>query len=38
LNQRYYDPGIRAANGSFYATVNEQPGINVLFKIGISLY
>lgn len=38
LNQKYYDAGIRAADGNFYATVNEQPGINGLFKISVSLY
>lgn len=38
LNQKYYDPGIRAADGNFYATVNDQPGINGLFKISLSLY
>jgi outer membrane receptor for ferrienterochelin and colicins len=38
LNQTYYDPGIRAADGNFYATVNDQPGINGLFKISVSLY
>ncbi len=37
FNQKYYDPGIRAANGNFYATLIDQPGINVLFKIGISI-
>jgi iron complex outermembrane receptor protein len=38
FNQTYYDPGIRAADGNFYATVNNQPGINGLFKISVSLY
>ncbi len=38
LNQTYYDPGIRAADGNFYATVNDQPGRNGLFKISVSLY
>jgi outer membrane receptor for ferrienterochelin and colicins len=38
LDQMYYDPGIRAADGNFYATVNDQPGINGLFKISVSLY
>lgn len=38
FNQLYYDPGIRAADGNFYATVNDQPGINGLFKISLSLY
>ena len=37
-NQTYYDPGIRTADGNFYATVNDQPGINGLFKINVSLY
>ncbi|HET6225555.1 MAG TPA: TonB-dependent receptor [Bacteroidia bacterium] len=37
LNQTYYDPGIRAADGNFYATVMEQPKMNGLFKISISL-
>jgi outer membrane receptor for ferrienterochelin and colicins len=38
FNQVYYDPGIRAADGNFYATANNQPGINGLFKISVSLY
>lgn len=38
FNQTYYDPGIRAADGNFYSTVMEQPGINGLFKISVSLY
>jgi outer membrane receptor for ferrienterochelin and colicins len=38
LNQTYYDPGIRAADGNFYATVNDQPGVNGLLKISVSLY
>ena len=37
FNQTFYDPGIRGADGNFYATLIEQPGINALFKIGISL-
>jgi outer membrane receptor protein involved in Fe transport len=38
FNQTYYDPGIRAADGNFYATVNDQPGLNGLFKIRLSLF
>ncbi len=37
LNQRYYDPGGRSADGDYYATDVEQPGINGLLKFGISL-
>lgn len=37
FNQTYYDPGLRAADGNFYATLIDQPGINALFKIGIIL-
>lgn len=37
FNQKYVDPGARAADGNFYATLIEQPGINVLFKIGFSI-
>jgi outer membrane receptor protein involved in Fe transport len=38
FNQTYYDPGIRTADGNFYPTVNDQPGINGLFKISLSLF
>jgi len=38
FNQTYYDPGIRAAGGNFLGTVMEQPGINGLFKLSVSLY
>jgi hypothetical protein len=38
FNQTYYDPGIRGAGGIFFGTVMEQPGINGLFKISVSLY
>lgn len=38
LNQKYYDPGIRTADGNFYPTVIEQPGINALFKITVSIF
>lgn len=38
FNQTYYDPGIRTTDGNFYPTVNEQPGINGLFKISLSLF
>jgi outer membrane receptor protein involved in Fe transport len=37
FNQTYYDPGIRTADGGFYPTVNDQPGINGLFKISLRL-
>lgn len=38
INQTYYDPGIRVADGNLYGTVHEQPGINVLFKISVTLF
>jgi len=38
FNQTYYDPGIRTADGNFYGTVHEQPGINGLFKITASFF
>lgn len=39
FNQTYYDPGIRIADGkTLYPTVVDQPGINGLFKISVSLY
>lgn len=38
FNQTYYDPGIRAADGNFYAMLNDQPGINGLFKLCVSIY
>ncbi len=37
LNTKWLDPGFRTADGLLYSTVLEQPGINGLFKIGISL-
>lgn len=37
LNVKWLDPGFRTADGMLYSTVLEQPGINGLFKIGISL-
>jgi len=38
LNRKFYDPGIRAADGNYYPTVVDQPGINVLFKIAVSVF
>ena len=38
FNKTYYDPGVRAADGNFYPTINDQPGINGLFKISVSLF
>lgn len=38
FNQSYNDPGIGAADGTFDVTVHEQPGINALLKISISIY
>jgi outer membrane receptor for ferrienterochelin and colicins len=38
FNQTYYDPGIRAADGNLFSTVLEQPGINGLFKITVSIF
>lgn len=37
FNQTYYDPGIRAADGNFYPTIHDQPGINGLFKISVAI-
>jgi iron complex outermembrane receptor protein len=37
FNVKWLDPGFRTADGNLYATVLEQPGINGLFKISISL-
>jgi iron complex outermembrane receptor protein len=37
FNVKWLDPGFRSADGFLYATVLEQPGINGIFKIGISL-
>lgn len=37
FNTKWLDPGFRTADGLVYSTVLEQPGINGLFKIGISL-
>ena len=34
---KWLDPGFRTADGSLYSTVQEQPGTNGLFKIGINL-
>ncbi len=38
FNQTYYDPGIRSADGNFYPTVHNQPGINGLFKITANIF
>lgn len=38
LNHTYYDPGIGEADGNFYPTVYDQPGINVLFKITATIF
>lgn len=37
FNVNYLDPGFRAADGQTYSTVLEQPGVNGLLKIGITL-
>lgn len=37
-NQKYFDPGIRAADGNLFSTVLEQPGINGVFKISAYLF
>jgi outer membrane receptor for ferrienterochelin and colicins len=37
FNTKWLDPGFRTADGFLYSTVLEQPGINGMFKIGISL-
>ena len=34
---KWLDPGFRTADGRIFSTVLEQPGINGLFKVGISL-
>jgi outer membrane receptor protein involved in Fe transport len=36
FNVKWLDPGFRTADGLLYASVVEQPGINGVFKIGIS--
>ena len=36
FNTKWMDPGFRTADGLLYSTVLEQPGINVLFKVGIN--
>lgn len=36
FDTEWLDPGFRTADGFLYATVLEQPGINALFKIGVS--
>jgi len=38
FNQSYYDPGIGEGDGKFYPTVYDQPGINGMFRISISLF
>ena len=37
FNAKWLDPGFRNADGSLYSTVLEQPGVNGIFKIGLSL-
>ena len=37
FNAKWLDPGFRTADGFLYSTVLEQPGINALFKIGVTL-
>jgi len=37
FNSKWFDPGIRTADGFLFSTVLEQPGINGLFKIAIKL-
>ena len=37
FNTTWLDPGFRTADGLLYSTVLEQPGVNGVFKIGISL-
>lgn len=36
FDKKWEDPGIRAANGAFYATTHPQPGINGMAKIMLS--
>ena len=38
FNVHYLEPGMRTADGLLYSTVLEQPGINGLFKISISIF
>jgi outer membrane receptor for ferrienterochelin and colicins len=37
FNVKWLDPGFRTADGLLYATVLEQPGVNGLFKVCLSL-
>lgn len=37
FNVKWLDPGFRTADGLLYSTVLEQPGINGIFKVAISL-
>lgn len=37
FNTKWFDPGFRTADGFLFSTILEQPGINGLFKIGITL-
>ena len=37
FNKKWLDPGFRTADGFLFSTVLEQPGINGLFKVGITL-
>ncbi|MEJ0104830.1 MAG: hypothetical protein WDO19_20750 [Bacteroidota bacterium] len=34
---KWLDPGFRSADGLLYSTVLEQPGVNGVFKIAVSL-
>ena len=37
FNTKWLDPGFRTADGFLFSTVLEQPGINGIFKIGITI-
>ncbi|MEP6584015.1 MAG: TonB-dependent receptor plug domain-containing protein [Ginsengibacter sp.] len=37
FDTKWLDPGFRSADGYLFSTVLEQPGVNGLFKIGITL-
>ncbi|TBR18793.1 MAG: TonB-dependent receptor [Chitinophagaceae bacterium] len=38
FDRKYYDPGVRAANGNFYPTVMEQPGIRGFIRLDLYLF
>ena len=38
FNKTWYDPGVATADGNFFSTEMEQPGINGLLKIAVSIF